>query len=151
DEALDMYEALLREVQGLPAEDRMQTEQEISELAEHVGLLDVIVSETGATVIIDGRERGTSPLTNPIRVTEGSRELRVGRTGFEPFEARVEVAGGQRAVRRAALIPLTRSGRLRVVEQRGARARVVVDRVEMGETPWEAALPPGPHMVVLRG
>src|SRR5262249_40516926 len=39
----------------------------------------------------------------------------------------------------------------KVVERRGARARVVVDNVEVGETPWEAAVAPGSHVVLLRG
>src|SRR6185369_14685078 len=101
--------------------------------------------------VIDGRERGDFPSPAPLRVAAGSHLVRVSRTGFLPFEARVDVAGGQTVRITARLLPLSRSGRLRVADQAGRVLEVVVDGAVVGKTPWEGALAAGDHVVFLRG
>ncbi len=71
--------------------------------------------------------------------------------GFLPFEARVDVAGGQSARVQAHMLPLARSGRLRVASVNGAPLDVVVDGGVVGKAPWEGVLAPGDHVVFLRG
>jgi hypothetical protein len=149
DEALDLFQALLREFPALPAEDRSLAENAVKDLSALVGRLDVRAAESGATLVIDGRERGTLP-SPPVRVNAGTRLIRLSREGFLPFETQVKVAGGQTIVVQAKLAPLTRGGRLKVSEQAGKSAEVVVDNVLVGKTPWEGTLPAGSHMVVLR-
>ena len=46
---------------------------------------------------------------------------------------------------------LAESGRLKVIEQSGKALEVVVDNGVVGKTPWEGALAPGNHTVLLRG
>jgi hypothetical protein len=149
DEALDLFQALLREFPALPPDDRTLAENAIKDLSALVGKLDVRAAESGATLVIDGRERGTLP-SPPVRVNAGTRLIRLSREGFLPFETQVKVAGGQIIVVQAKLAPLTRGGRLKVSEQAGKTAEVVVDNVLVGKTPWEGTLPAGSHMVVLR-
>jgi hypothetical protein len=149
DEALDMFETLLREFPNLPPEDRALAEQEVQALRGLVGTIVVRGSE-GATVAVDDRARGTTP-TPRIRVAAGSHTVRVYKEGFEPFETRVNVTGGSEQAVDARLTALRQSGRLRVSEQSNKVLDVVVDRVVVGKTPWEGSLPPGQHVVVLRG
>jgi len=149
DEALDLFQALLHEFPALPAEDRALAEHAIQELSALVGKVDIRAAESGATLVIDGRERGTVP-SPPVRVNAGTHLIRVFREGFLPFETQVQVAGAQTVAVQAKLAPLTRGGRLKISEQAGKSADVIVDNVLVGKTPWEGALPAGGHMVVLR-
>jgi PEGA domain len=149
DESLDMYEALEKEFPNLSADDRALADHAIADLRGLVGTIDVRAI-AGAQVTIDQRVRGTVPLS-PIRVSTGTRFVRVYKSGFAPFEARVEVVGGQVIVVNAKISELVQSGRLRVSEAAGEIADVVIDGTVVGKTPWEGALAPGRHIVLLRG
>jgi hypothetical protein len=151
DEALELYEVLLREFAEMPADLRAEAQRAVAELRQLSGTLDVQGAEPDAAVTLDGRARGDFPLLEPLRTTTGSHVLRVYKEGFEPFEARVEVAAGQTVRTVARLRPLAESGRLRVTEARGRMLAVVVDGNVVGKTPWEGSVPPGEHTVVLRG
>lgn len=149
DEALDLFQALLREFPSLPPEDRALAEGAIKELTARVGGIDIQAAEPGASIVVDGRERGTVPAP-PIRVNVGTHLLRLSREGFVPFETQIKVAGAQTVVLKAKMAPLTRGGRLKVSEQSGKPAEVLVDNVLVGKAPWEGSLPSGSHMVLLR-
>ncbi len=149
DEALDMFEALLAEFPSLP--DRAQVESEVKTLRGLVGSIEVRLGAPGASVVVDGRVRGVTPLGSPIRVSSGSHVVRVFKEGAAPYEVRVEIAGGENEVVEPKLTLLTRAGRLKVSERNGKRAEVVLDGVVVGRTPWEGSLEPGTHSVVLRG
>lgn len=151
DEALEMYDALLRDFPDLSPADKQFAEKEIEELRGSIGTIEIRGAEPGADVVIDGRSRGTFPATAPLRVSAGSHVVRVYKEGFLPFETRVDVAGRQNAVVTAQLGALTQSGRLRVSEQQGRVLDVVVDNVAVGKTPWEGSIAIGDHVVVLRG
>ena len=150
DEALDLFEALLREFPNLPPDDHALAERSVRELSALVGQLEIRDAEAGASVVVDGRLRGNAPLP-PVRVNAGTHLVRVAREGFLPFEAQVVVVGGQATALRAKLGALTQGGRLRVVEESARHALVLVDNAEVGEAPWEGTLPLGEHTVVLRG
>lgn len=152
DEAVAMLEDLLRDFgEAMPADAKERAQRKLVELRALVGTIEVEGAEPGAEILVDGQIRGEHPLLGPLRVSAGSHLIRVMKPGFEPFEARVEVAGGRSARVTARLPALTRSGRLRVVEQRGEALEVVVDGVVVGQTPWEGRLPVGEHVVLLRG
>ncbi len=151
DEALDMFEALLRDFPDLSPTDRSLAEHEVAELQASVGTIEVRDAPPGATVSIDATDRGRVPLAGAIRVSAGSHAVRVTLEGTLPFEARIDLAGRQAAVVHAQLAPLTRAGRLRVTEHDGKLLEVVVDGAVVGKTPWEGAVAPGPHSVLSRG
>src|SRR5262249_34277674 len=132
DEALDFYERLLREFPTLPERERAFAEREVNELRALVGVIQIRANENGATVVIDNRERGTTPLATPLRVSAGSRYLRVYKEGFASFEKRVEVAGGKTSTIDVRLIPPRESGRLNVTEHEGKVVSVIVDNVVVG-------------------
>ncbi|MBX3231072.1 MAG: PEGA domain-containing protein [Labilithrix sp.] len=151
DEALEMFETLLRSFPNLPEEDKREAQRDLVELRAHVGAVDVQQAEPGAAILVDGRDRGVWPPAAPLRVLVGSHVVRVFREGFLPFEKRVEVASGQTVEVVASLRRLDAFGKLRVAEQSGRTLDVIVDGVVVGKTPWEGPLSLGPHTVFLRG
>lgn len=150
DEALDLFEELLK-FPNLPPDDKALAERELKTLRGLVGSIELRVSEAGAAITIDGRDRAALALAGPIRLAAGTHTVRVYKDGFEPFESRVQLLGGQAQKVLATLRPLMQSGRLKVTEQNGKVLDVVVDNVVVGKTPWEGTLPPGDHAVLLRG
>ncbi len=151
DEALDMFETLLRDFANVPAGERATAQRAIAELRERVGTIDITGAEPGASIVIGGQVRGEYPPVTPLRVSAGTHLVRLVKEGFDPFEARADVAGGQTARVTAKMHALTASGRLKVSE-RGARTLdVVVDNVVVGQTPWEGTLAVGTHTVLLHG
>ena len=151
DESLATYEGLLRDYPDLPAKEKEEVQRAVSELRPLVGTIDVDAAEPGAAIVVDGSLRGTYPLTAPLRISAGSHIVRVHKEGFEPFETRVDLAGGNMAKVQAKLNALTESGRLKVTESAGRVLDVVVDNVVVGKTPWEGMLSLGEHTVRLRG
>lgn len=152
DEALDMFEALLRDFdKTLPADTKAAAQREIIELRGLVGTIEIEGARPGAAISIDQRGRGEYPPIAPLRVVAGSHVVRVYKEGFEPFEQLVDVAGGKSVVIKAPLPALLRSGRLKVVEQGGREVDVIVDGGVVGKTPFEAPFAPGDHVIVLRG
>lgn len=152
DEALEQFEAALREFGAvMPARVKENVQRKVVEMRGLVGEIAVDAAEPGATVTVDGLARGEYPLLAPLRVAAGSHLLRVSRTGFAPFEARVLVAGGKTERVAAHLAPLGPSGRIRIAEQAGRALEVLVDGTRVGSAPWDGPLEVGPHMVALRG
>ena len=150
DEALDTFETYLRDFQ-VPPNDRAAAQKEIADLRALVGTLDVTGAEPGASIVVSGEDRGEYPPVKPIRVAAGAHIVRVFKEGYQPFEARIDVAGGTTVSVPVKLQRLNRSGRLRVTEGTGKSVDVLVDNVVMGQTPWEGVLSVGDHMVTLRG
>ncbi len=94
DEALDLFEVLLVDFPEA-LEDAAQIQREIAYLKGLVGNIVPAVNQPGAVVVVDGRERGVTPITQEIRVAAGSHQVHVKKPGFWPFDTRVEVAGRQ--------------------------------------------------------
>ncbi len=151
DEALSLYEAVLREFAAPPADLKLEVQRAIVDLVARVGTIAVEGGLPGATIVLDGRSRGEFPPIEPLRVASGSHVVRLYKEGYEPFEASVEVAGGRTVPVGAKLRPLLVSGRLRVAERSGRKLDVIIDGYLVGETPWEGPVATGLHAVILRG
>lgn len=65
------------------------------------------VSEGGASVIVDGDNRGTTPLAEPLRVPPGAHEVRLEKAHFHALTIRVTVPAGERVSVQANLVPET--------------------------------------------
>jgi len=152
DEALVTWRSVRTEfADKLKPEEQEEAKREILDLEGKVGSLTIVANVDGATVVVDGRERGKTPLAQPLIVPAGTRVVRVTKEGFVPFEAKPSVAGRTSITVDAKLQPLARAGRLRVVEEEGRTLEVVVDGVVTGKTPsWEGVVAPGAHIVLLR-
>jgi hypothetical protein len=134
DEALEMYATLQREFQLSP-EERAAVERELAILKDLVGTLSVN-TEAGASISVDGRVRGTAPLTEPLTLSAGIRSLRVVKAGRIPFERQIEISGG-RSLTIDANLP--ESVERRVVRTPG-KTRVVVRKEKAAPEPKGAPL-----------
>lgn len=155
DEALLMFETLLRDFPNMPAGERESAQKNATELRDLVGTIEIAGAESGASIVISGTDRGEYPPVVPIRVPAGSHVVRLVKEGFEPFETRVQVAGGQLVPVAAKMKKLADSGTLQVSERGGRTLDVLVDGGLVGQTqggvPWKGLLGVGSHTVVLRG
>jgi hypothetical protein len=148
DEALDLFEEVLA-FPNLAAKDLKYARDGIASLQPRVGTLVIKGGEPGASIVVDGRYRGTLPLAGPLRVSTGSHEIGAFKEGLDPFGATTEVVAKQSAV--AQLRSLSTGGRLKVSEQRARVLDVLIDGTVVGKTPWEGPLAVGDHLVTLRG
>src|SRR5262249_20072507 len=123
----------------------------MAELRALVGFLDIRGAAQGATLNIDGRDRGEFHAGTPVRVSVGTRMVRLYKSGFSPVEKRVEVPGQQTIVVDAQMTALAQSGHLKVIEKNGKTVEVLVDNQVVGKTPWEGDVSVGEHVVFLRG
>jgi hypothetical protein len=149
-EAYEAWEKLLVTYRDMREEDRNFAEGELRKVAPFVGELAVDVDVSGATIVLDGVERGRTPV-GPMRVTAGSRTLRVFKEGYAPLERTVDVASQTTTTTKAKLFPLDAGGKLQVTEGSGGVVDVVLDGVRVGKTPWEGRVTTGQHAVWLRG
>src|SRR5262249_13371411 len=148
DEALDLLEGLLRAPPAaLSDEQKENAQRALADLRGLVGTIEITRAEPGAVITIDGRARGAVPSPGPLRVVAGSHVVRVTKDMLEPFETRVEVAGGQTVRVVARLLAPAALGELRVTELRGRVLEVIVDGAVVGNTPYNGRLAPGLHIV----
>lgn len=160
DESLDAYALLLRDHEVELKKDKAGAVryaavlQEIEKLRKLVGKIEINGAEPGAMIVVDLKWRGNYPLLEPLRVASGSHVVRVYKEGYEPFETRIEVAGGNTEQVVAPLVKLKVTGTLQVFEETGKTLNVVVDGLDLGETGregWQGILAPGDHTVLLQG
>ncbi len=104
DEALDAFEELLA-LPNLSKDEQELGEREASALRKLVGSVVIADAAAGASIVIDGRPRGTTPAA-PLRVAIGTHAVRVSREGFEPFFAQINVAGDESVLVSAHLVRL---------------------------------------------
>ena len=149
-EAVDMNERLLAFV-GVSGEEKAIANAELAQLRPVVSTIVIDGVQSGATVTIDSKPIGTTPLKGPLHVPVGTRVVRILKAGFETFEQRVEAVGGKEVTVRAVLAPLELSGWLLVEEASGYNVDVILDGVVVGKTPWRGLIATGDHLVVLRG
>ncbi len=151
-EALAMYNELLEKFgSGLPPDEKKTIEDSVAQLRANVGELAIDSDQKESTVVIDGQQKGTTPLP-VIGVNAGTHTVRIAKEGFEAYEQQVLVAGGQRKAISAKLKALSKIGRLVVRESGGKALDVVVDGAVVGKTPnYQGIVAVGPHTVLLKG
>ncbi|MCB9603493.1 MAG: PEGA domain-containing protein [Sandaracinus sp.] len=117
-EAVEHYRMYLRDRVDPP--DREAVEQRIASLEERVeaarqaslsapstGTLRVDGTVEGATVTLDERPAGETPVAAPLTVSPGAHALELSREGFLPFRAEVDVQAGSVTAAYARLSPAT--------------------------------------------
>lgn len=150
DEALEMYEAAIaKHSKELDDEDKAGARSAMATLRTKVGALTLSYNVPG-NVVVDGRPRGTLPLTTPLRLMPGRHVVRVLKDGYSSYEATVDIRVGTTTSLDARLTALAASGGLRVEDATATGADVVVDGAVVGTSPWEGSLAPGTHVVQSR-
>jgi hypothetical protein len=110
-----------------------------------VGEVTFNVNEPGAEILVDGTSIGTTPLPGAVQIDMGSRNIRVVKQGFLPFETTWNVPGGSPSSMDVSLEKEIHEGRLRLVATKGDTIRV--DGKVLGDGQWEGVLPSGIHSV----
>jgi hypothetical protein len=150
-EALEMYDTLLREFASTSPPEQLRAYQAERRAAlARVGELELGVNTPGATVVLDGEQRGVTPLAGPLRVESGVHIVRLSKDGFASLERQVAVRGGQRKLLELELKPQLGTGILEISAKNGAVFDVVIDGAVVGATPWRGNIPTGLHSVLLR-
>jgi|GEM_PF-291183 len=137
-----------REV-AFDVEGRTPTSIEV-DMISNSGSLVVHSEPSGATLFVDGRNRGATPASIE-RLQEGQRDVTLEMAGYQPYRGAVEILPGETARLDASLDPLP--ARLRVVT-RPAGARVYLNEEPKGDAPVNLeGLAPGAYSlrVEMRG
>ena len=133
DEALDMFETFLRDFE-VPPRERKEAQKQLTELRALVGTIDIVGAEAGASIVVGSVDRGEYPPVKPIRVAAGTHVVRLFKEGYEPFETRIDVAGGSIAsveAKLARLMPALHVGA--IDEPLGRRAGVLLGRARKND------------------
>lgn len=93
------------------ASDRTAVEERLKNLEARVKQTGLSLScdVAGATVLVDGKEVGKTPLSTPIALAPGSHDVKVVKDGFETFSAFISVNAGQ-TLEVSAKLPTAKEG-----------------------------------------
>jgi hypothetical protein len=107
--ALDAIDEFVR----VAPEDLKQRVPKLAELVadirSHVGFVVVICPVSGASVSVDGKVVGKTPLSQPLRVAAGDVAIGVEASGYAPFHKDVAATGGKVTTVAASLTALETS------------------------------------------
>ena len=96
-EALERYQRLLAEFAATLTEPQRATlGKRIAKLEQRVGRLELVATQPGAQLFVDGDEVGRAPLRVTRLVMPGSHLVLATLQGHQSFTRRVEISAGQR-------------------------------------------------------
>ncbi len=78
----------------MPAKRRADVEKDVKKLGARVSKVELDTNVEGATITVDDEKVGTSPLKDPIPMSQGKRKIVVTKEGYEPITEMIDVAGG---------------------------------------------------------
>lgn len=128
---------------AISPDERSDAERLRDTLAEFIAPVTITVSESGATIAVDGETIGQSPLAGPVTLDMGSRKIEVTKPGFRPYSASVDVAAGSKAAVDVKLELDVHQGHL--VIKAPAGAAINIDGAVMGVGSWQGTLATGGH------
>jgi hypothetical protein len=110
------------------------------------GTLQIFCFTEGATIEINGEQRGTTPMNAPLTLEPGNYTVRVFKRGYTEFVEAVDVARGQNTELDANLIAF--AGLVRI-DVNVDEATIAVDGVVSGQAsrsnPFDKDIPAGQH------
>jgi hypothetical protein len=137
-------EALLADSR-LTSSKRTQVEAELQQVKAKISTLKLEVAEAGATVRVDGREVGVTPLA-PLELPAGSHEVSVSKAGFVTQTRTATLGPGENKVS-VELAREVSTGRLIVNATDDATLHLFIDDKDSGPLPFKGELPPGTYKV----
>jgi hypothetical protein len=81
---------------ALDAERRARVEADLADMGRRIAQVDIQSNVRGAVVYIDGRKIGTTPLSQPIEVSEGQRSVSVESSTGGAKQRSLLLVGGER-------------------------------------------------------
>jgi hypothetical protein len=80
---------------AIAAKRSVEVEAMIAEASDHIGLVKFLSDVEGARVFLDTRRIATLPLTQPVRMDEGTHLVEIQADGYETSHKEITVEGGK--------------------------------------------------------
>lgn len=117
----------------------------IQALDPFVSTVEVTANEAGATLLIDGEAAGQSPFDKPVPIDVGSHEVRLHKGGFVDAVQTLTIAGGTPAKVTLSIDPAVKKSSVSVTVTGAPGANVVIDGIDMGQSPFKGEVVAGRH------
>ena len=105
-EAVDAFERYLADgATTISAERRAEVQAEVEKQRTQIGTIAIQTDPAGASIRIDGRLVGTTPLPSPVRVAAGKHTVEARLAGYSPQDRDVDVPGTKQLRTEIKLIP----------------------------------------------
>lgn len=92
---LDLRAALREENDPWIQRNRASLESALNSIAGRLATVDIVCNQAGAVLLVNGREVGTFPLQQPLRVESGAVALEVRLQGYRTIRRTIDVEGGR--------------------------------------------------------
>jgi hypothetical protein len=115
----------------------------IDTLRTLISRVHLVVDEPGASVFVDDRLAGTTPLPDTLFVDLGTRRIRVAKAGFQDQVIAQEFAGGSELTLYMTLPAAPHDARITIASD--APSVIRIDGNVVGHGRWEGAVPAGEH------
>ncbi len=131
------------------ADRRQQVDKELAEIRALVAEVSVKVDGLPATVDVDGRTMGDTPLSSALLLPSGHHVVTATREGYDPARKEIDVVSGEH-------VEVSLSPKLKVRVATTARLTIVtkpnggeltLDGKYLGREPWTGVLQPGGHEI----
>ena len=102
-DALQHYQQLLAESKTLSPALRGQVQIHLDEVRKNLAAVVLEIEPEGATILIDGKEAGRSPMSQPVFVEPGQHRYSVTGDGYESVEGVLDLPSGKEMRKRIRL------------------------------------------------
>lgn len=134
-----------------PAPKRKIADTRLKELTENTGGVTITVNEPNATIFVDEKQVGASPLPGQLRLTAGPHHIKVTKDGFIAFDQSPNVAPGTMTAVDAKLISANAKVKITVTDKGNHFVHVIIDGVDRGPAPYTGEIEAGAHDVMVSG
>jgi PEGA domain len=124
---------------------RKDAQATLSALRGFYSELTLVGAPSGARISVDGVYAATAPLTEPLPIDLGERQLSIDAAGYEPLQKRLEVPGAVPVTLSVELVRRSEKATLAVTTE--PRNIISIDGKVVGSAAWRGALPAGTHVV----
>ena len=143
-DAIASLQRFLDESQNLAPEKRAEATQIITEMKALLADVTLEITPPNATISVDGRVVGQSPLGKPVAIAAGAHKLEITADGYEPQKRDLMVTAGVPIKITLALKAIPKTGKVRI-NSRVPGAIVSIDGRAIGPVPVEVELDAGGH------
>jgi tetratricopeptide (TPR) repeat protein len=139
-DALQHYQGLVADPKDLSPELRSQVDIHLEEVKKNLAALVLDVDPDGAAILIDGEEKGESPMSQPLFLEPGQHSYEVTRRGWESDQGVMDLIAGKETRKRIELERIkVKVAKPRRRDDRAARLRRAREREPAPQRP--SALP----------
>lgn len=93
-DAIRHYQQLLDEVENIKPALKAEVDKRMAQVKKKISVLTIKVEPDGATIGVDGEEKGSSPLALPVFLKPGEHTISVTADGRVPYEKKITLEAG---------------------------------------------------------